>query len=403
MSTSKFCIQQRQQEQQQLKKLLIFSFVGSTLLHGIGAYALPHLSVESPQAEKPMELIIVDQPKPKPKPKPKAPELKIKSQPKIESKPIVKSEPKPIPQPEAIKAETPPPPVTKPEPIKAETPPPPVTKPEPVKAETPPPPVPNPEPPKPTPQKVLTAPTSAPSQSIVSAPIENASEPTPLSNSLTSATSSASDSANSNNSSSNSGVRGEVATNSNNSAPSGTESGSGEGIACVSNCEPEYPSVLAGIEGTAGIELTIAPDGTVTSVTIASANDNSEINRQALLAARQMEFSSPPGGSSASVQVKIDFTVAGSEFDRIARQEQQERKEQQAELKQELEQEQQARQLQLKQERQARARQQQTEIEKRQQQALPATPNPQGTSSETERKDEMLRKFRERIEQGQRQ
>ncbi|MEY4520377.1 MAG: hypothetical protein RLZZ499_2977, partial [Cyanobacteriota bacterium] len=287
MSTSKFCIEQRQQEQQQLKKLLIFGFVSSTLLHGIAAYALPYLSVESPQVKKPLELVIVDQPKPKPKPKP--PEVKIKPQPKIESKPIVKSEPKPTPQPEAVKAVTPPPPVPKPEPVKAVT---------------PPSPVPKPEPPQPTPKKLLTAPTSA-SPSSVSVP-----------------TSSASDSANNNNDSSSSGVSGEVATNSNNSASSGTESGGESGIACVNNCEPEYPDALEGAEGSAGVKLTIDPTGNVIGAELASADSNSQVNRQALLAARQMEFSSPPGGNAASVQVKINFTVEGSEYDRLARQEQ---------------------------------------------------------------------------------
>ena len=58
MPTSKFCIQQRQQEQQRLKKLLILGFAGSMVLHGILAYALPRWSFDSPtQVEKPMELI----------------------------------------------------------------------------------------------------------------------------------------------------------------------------------------------------------------------------------------------------------------------------------------------------------------------------------------------------------
>ena len=62
---------------------------------------------------------------------------------------------------------------------------------------------------------------------------------------------------------------------------------------------------------------------------------NSQVNRQALLAARQMQFSSP-GDNAASVQVKIDFTVEGSEYDRLAREEQ-ERKEQAARERQEQE------------------------------------------------------------------
>ncbi|NJL51907.1 MAG: energy transducer TonB [Hydrococcus sp. SU_1_0] len=84
-----------------------------------------------------------------------------------------------------------------------------------------------------------------------------------------------------------------------------TESADEEaGIACVSNCEPEYPDDLEGEEGSAGVKLTIDPNGNVIGAELSSADSNSQVNRQALLAARQMEFSSPPGGNAASVQVK---------------------------------------------------------------------------------------------------
>lgn len=70
-----------------------------------------------------------------------------------------------------------------------------------------------------------------------------------------------------------------------------------------------------------------------------------------------MKFSSPSGGNSASVQVKINFTVAGSEYNRIAREQQREREraekerqEQEAARQQQLEQERQARQEQLERE-----------------------------------------------------
>ena len=76
-----------------------------------------------------------------------------------------------------------------------------------------------------------------------------------------------------------------------------------------------------GVEGSAGVELTIDPNGNVIGAELADADSNSQVNRQALLAARQMQFSSP-GESSASVQVKIDFTVEGSEYDRARREEQ---------------------------------------------------------------------------------
>lgn len=99
MTNSRFCVRQRQQEQQRLNKLLILGFAGSTVLHGILAYTLPRWSFESPKtAEEPMELILVDKPKPQPKPKPK-----------IESKPIVEPKPKTVKPPEPVQPQTPPP------------------------------------------------------------------------------------------------------------------------------------------------------------------------------------------------------------------------------------------------------------------------------------------------------
>ncbi len=357
MSNSQFCIQQRQQEQQKIKRLLVLGFTSSALLHGILAWAIPRWSVESPTVSEPMELIIVDQPKPEPK---------------IESKPIVEPEPKPLPKPEPVKAQTPPPAVKPPEPVKAQA-----------------------APPKPVPQKVVTTPTPAPSQPIVSAPIED-STPTPaLSNSFT--TSNSSTAVESDNIGSNPGVPGRVTAS--NSAPPRPESSGSEGISCISNCEPEYPAALAGTEGNAGVQLTIDADGNVIGAELTTANSNSQINRQALLAAREMQFSSPAGGNNASVQVKIEFTVAGSEYDRAAReaqegqeQDQKERLEQEAARQEQLERERQVRQQQLKQ------------PAKTQPQPMPnsqTAPKPLPTPIENEVDDQMLRKFRQRIEQHQ--
>jgi hypothetical protein len=104
----------------------------------------------------------------------------------------------------------------------------------------------------------------------------------------------------------------------------------------------------------------------VTSVTITNAHGNSEVNRQALLAARKMQFTAPASGQPKSVPVVIHFTVAGSDFDRQAR----ERRQQQEELRQaarraEEEKANQARQRQLEEERQARQRQLEKEREER--------------------------------------
>jgi TonB family protein len=378
MTNSRFCVRQRQQEQQRLNKLLILGFAGSTVLHGILAYTLPRWSFEPPKtAEEPMELILVDKPKPQPKP-----------QPKIESKPIVEPKPKTVKPPEPVKEQTPPPPVKPPEPVQTQTP--------------PPKPAPKPPEPEPAPKKVLTTPAPAPNQPIVSAPVEKTPQPSSLRSNFTAPNSSVT-SAKASSDSPN-----VPATN---SPPSRPEASSEppEGISCVSNCEPEYPDTLEGVEGSAGIKLTIDPDGNVVGVELANADSNSQVNREALLAARQMQFSSP-GDDVASVQVKIDFTVEGSEYDR-ARREEQERKEQAAKEQQEIEA---ARQQQLEAERQAQqqleqerqARQQQQEVESQPQtesetqsapKPLPALSKPPFAGKQ-ELEQERLRKFQERME-----
>jgi periplasmic protein TonB len=371
MSISQFCIQQRQQEQQKIKRLLILGFTSSALLHGILVWAIPKWSVEPQKVTKPMELIIVNKPQPKPKPK-------------VESKPIVEPKPKPLPKPEPIKAKTPPPPVKPPEPVKAQT-----------------------APPKPAPQKVLTNPTPAPSQPIVSAPIQDTAKTPSFDNSFTTSNSSAAVEPENISGNGNPGTPGNVV--SSNSAPPRPGSGGDEGISCISNCEPEYPAVLEGAEGNAGVKLTIDSEGNVIGAELSTPNSNSQVNRQALLAARQMEFS-PPSGGNASVQIKIEFTLAGSEYDRLAREEQEEREqakkerqEQETARQQQLEQERQARQQQLEQERQAR--QQQLEAEKPAETNTQSKPVPNSQTApkplpplETEMNDEMLRKFRQRIE-----
>ena len=164
-----------------------------------------------------------------------------------------------------------------------------------------------------------------------------------------------------------------------------------EGISCIDRCEPEYPSALNGVEGSAGVKLTIDRNGNVIGAELVTADRNSQVNRQALLAARQMQFSSP-GDSVASVRVKIDFTVEGSEYDR-ARREEQERLEQ---AKKEQQQEA-ARQEQLERERQARQQQQQQQQQESTPPPIPeAKPLPNLSPEELD--EEKLRKFKERME-----
>lgn len=119
------------------------------------------------------------------------------------------------------------------------------------------------------------------------------------------------------------------------------------------------------MEGKATVKVNLDSNGNVLGVSVVGSHSNGEVNRQALLAARKMRFSSP-GVNNASVQVSINFTVAGSEFDRIARQKK-EAAERQARLEQEKER--QARQAQLEKERLERQRQLEKERQEREAQA----------------------------------
>ncbi|ELS00494.1 TonB family protein [Xenococcus sp. PCC 7305] len=378
MSTSQFCIQQRQQEQQKIKRLLILGLTSSALLHGILALAIPQWSIKSPEIAKPLELILVDKPKPEPIPKP---EPKI-----IESKPIVQPKPKSIPKPKPIQAKTPPPPVKTPEPVKTHN-----------------------TPPKPVPKKIFATTPTAPS-SIVSAPIANTTQTPSVRSSLARTNSSI---AVNSEGSINPNLP-EAVTTVNNAPPRPkTKPETKKSISCIDRCKPEYPAVLEGAEGSAGVQLTIDSSGNVISAELASPNSNSQVNRQALLAARRMQFSTPPSGNNASVQVNIEFTVAGSEYDRLAREAQKKREQaQKAQQEQEqlarqrqLEQERQARQQQLEQERLERERQaRQQQLEEQQVEASPSLEpltNDEPVLLETEVDDEVLRQFRERIERQQ--
>jgi periplasmic protein TonB len=394
MSTSSFCISQRQKERQGLKKLLATGFVGSLLVHTGIAFALA--SIESKplkETEKPIELIMVEAPKPKPKPQPKP-------QPKIEP-------PKPEP-PQQVKKIEPPQPVP-----------------------TPPKPTPAPPPPQ------ATAPSKSPT------PDKPAAPPTPL----TSVTgdpnlySTVKDTAGGSSElragfatgsslpESDRGIEGGIeggtgnAVAANNVAPSLPQAATG-GIECVENCEPEYPDALEGAEGDAGIRVTIDGEGTVTAASIDRPNANNQINREALAAAQVMRFSPPDGNKSVYAVIKVNFTVAGSDFDRQARERQEqasEAKEQQEAAKQQQEQERQARQARLEKERQERARLEQLERERqaeleRQPQSQPIPPEvspqpeptpstsestPESTLEQKQREAEILQQFRQRMDNYQ--
>lgn len=157
-----------------------------------------------------------------------------------------------------------------------------------------------------------------------------------------------------------------------------------ESIKCIINYDPIYPSELQGAEGKATVKVNLDGNGNVLGVSVINPHSNGEVNRQALLAARQMRFSSP-SVNNASIQVSINFTVAGSKFDRLARQKKEEQ-ERQARLAQDKER--QARQSQLEKERLQRQQKLEKERQEREQQLreIPAPITPSANINHNENK-----------------
>ncbi len=145
-------------------------------------------------------------------------------------------------------------------------------------------------------------------------------------------------------------------------------------LRCISNCKPKYPSVLNGAEGRATVIVTVDPNGNALRARFAGGSSNFQIIQQAVIAAKKMRFSSP-GNVTATVSVNINFSVAGSAFDRQAQQrraeyEKRRQQRQQAELERQRQQRQQAElERQRQQQRQAQLqRQRQAELERQRQQ-----------------------------------
>lgn len=153
-----------------------------------------------------------------------------------------------------------------------------------------------------------------------------------------------------------------VSTNTGNVQQSKPKRRSRPTLRCISNCKPKYPSVLNGAEGRATVIVTVDPNGNAIDARFAGGSSKFQIIQQAVIAAKKMRFSSP-GNVTAIVRVNINFSVAGSAFDRQAQQRQAEsekrrQQQQQAELERQRQQQQQA---QLE-------RQRQAELERQEQQ-----------------------------------
>ncbi len=429
MSSSVFCIEQRQKEQQRSQKLIILGLFGSVVLHTIGGVAIVALYERPTVANDPIELIIVEEPpppKPKelPKPKPTPPPRIIKPAPKInQPKPIEKPQVIPTPvnnpipkaQPKTVISKAPQP--VKPEVTNTPIPEPQIT-PEPVSELTP---IPEPtvsEPITPTTipstltttqkgKPVFNSPTetntnTAVNETVLENPVATVpsslssnqwkpSQVAPLSSNNSQQreqiktglnTTSAAPNDDNNKEPTSLNVPRTVSTN--NKPPERPEPQAkkqeAQELRCLSQCQPSYPSALNGVEGSATVRLDVDSNGNVISATLSRANPNSQVNQQALLAARKMKFTQP-NGERGSVQITVHFTVAGSDFDRQARErrEQQERQrqaqeQQRRERQAQLEQERQQRQQQLEQQRRERQAQLEQERQQRQEQTEPESP-----------------------------
>ena len=158
-------------------------------------------------------------------------------------------------------------------------------------------------------------------------------------------------------------------------------------ISCVRNCTPPYPAILNGTEGRATIIVTIDSRGNPIDAKFTGGSRNFQVIKQAIIAAKKMKFSSP-GNANATVRVNINFTVAGSAFDRKAKQRQAEYQRQQQQRQAEYQRQQQ----QQRQQRQAEYQRQQQQ-QQQQQQQKPELEKQREAERERQRKiDEILKR-----------
>ncbi|TVP65013.1 MAG: TonB family protein [Leptolyngbya sp. LCM1.Bin17] len=104
-------------------------------------------------------------------------------------------------------------------------------------------------------------------------------------------------------------------------APSNTSgSGQGQGVTCLNCVRPNYPqsALDARVEGQPMVSVDINPDGSVRSVTLTRSSGNAAIDQAAIQAARSSRFQ-PIAGGATSVPIEYDLTIEGSHRHRDAR------------------------------------------------------------------------------------
>ncbi|MDJ0728089.1 MAG: TonB family protein [Prochloraceae cyanobacterium] len=349
MNLEQLCDRQRQKEKKTIRFYLIFGLIASSCFHFIVIDNFNWSAEKQPKkTKKTIEFILVDPPKQK-----------------LE-KPVEKEieQPKPTPVQKTVpQAQTPLPTLRKP---------------------TPTPPVQKTVPQAQTPLPTLRKSTPTPVQKTVPQPNLPSSPAVTNQSNSTAEQESNSDRTNSN----------PVAANTDAIDKPQKKIGTTPTISCVSNCKPQYPSVLNGKEGSAAVRVAIDSNGNVTGVQLARANPNFKINQQALYAAKKMRFTAIGDNQTGTVIVNIGFTVAGSDFDRQRRQAELERRRQA-----ELEKQQQRQQAELERRRQAELerQRQQTELERqRQQTELERQQRPQQVELDRQQRiDEILKRNNE--------
>jgi TonB family protein len=372
MPTSEFCIEQRQKQQQKFRKTLTLCFASSILFHGVLALTFADWQSQSPkslQTKKPIEIMILPQSRGRSPGIASTTKLKSKSNP-AQTTSALPSQAKPSstktplnPPPQTV---TSPPKVEQPQPRKIQP-----SEPTILKSDAPPvltstqTPVESPKifaQPKTNPERSTKPranfPTDRhPEKSVIplndqpvkpeifkrqtnSAPILNTNgdrwqnryrmpnlAQNPGESTQPESSKIATNSGNSSTARQSGGQNNTSTTQGNNSTATNTIPAQPEtplSISCEENCQPEYPSVLDGAEGSAGIRLTISEDGKVIDAAVAVSNGNPTLDQEALQAAERMEFSSIDR-DRATVQINITFTVTGSDFERQARQKKEER------------------------------------------------------------------------------
>ncbi len=365
MSISSFCIEQREKENEALKKLLLYSLMVSGVVHIGIFFGLNLIPPEEKIADEPIEIILLEEPEviPEPEvpeppddlePEPEPVETKIQETvrvplpPNIEPEPEPQvSEPEPIPQPQT-RVNIPKPSPVIPSPVE--------TEPEPIAR-----------------NEEITPSITEP---VESTPTDNNNSELLTSNQGTTNSSSGSQGDNNNSGNNTTGTE-TAAVSPPPTVPRQIPLPLSAGGGCAPGKKPEFPRSLAnrGIEARPVIRITTDTNGTVVNASISQSSGYPQLDRAALRAASRTRC---PKGNIYQGNVVVSFAQPGTDFERDAlrrqaeleRQREAAERQRQAELEQQRRQEEATNQNQIQQEEAERQRQAELERQRREQEAL---------------------------------